>query len=95
MLGLAGAGNRQMQQVLLCLTLSSALQQENPAILYNGNNEYLHYEDTWYILDSKPDEYVVIFYIGNNDAWKGYGGATIYSRWARGITVSLTPAVHH
>eukprot|EP00891_Asterochloris_glomerata_P009375 jgi/Astpho2/9375/Aster-01644 len=55
-------------------------QQENPAILYNGNNEYLHYEDTWYILDSKPDEYVVIFYIGNNDAWKGYGGATIYSR---------------
>ena len=63
------------------------LQQDNPAILYNGNNEYLHYEDTWYILDSKPDEYVVIFYIGNNDAWQGYGGATIYSRWAREIMV--------
>jgi hypothetical protein len=32
---------------------------EDPAILFNGNNEYLHYEDTWYILGYKPDSYVV------------------------------------
>ncbi len=56
------------------------MQQANPAVLYNGNNEYLHYEDTWYIVASKPDEYVVIYYIGNNDAWKGYGGGTVYTK---------------
>ena len=56
------------------------MQQANPAMLYNGGNDYLHYEDTWYILASKPDEYVVVYYIGNNDAWKGYGGGTVYTR---------------
>jgi violaxanthin de-epoxidase len=64
-------------------TIQTFKQQDNPAVLFNGGNEYLHYEDTWYILDSKPDEYAVIYYIGNNDAWKGYGGATIYSRSAK------------
>ncbi len=58
------------------------MQQTNPAVLYNGGNEYLHYEDTWYILSSKPDEYVLVYYVGNNDAWKGYGGGTVYSRCA-------------
>lgn len=29
------------------------------AVLFNGNNEYLHYQDTWYILGYKPDSYVV------------------------------------
>ena len=52
----------------------------SPAYLRNDGNEYLHYTDDWYILDSEPDEYVVIYYRGNNDAWKGYGGATIYTR---------------
>lgn len=52
----------------------------NPAILYNHDNEYLHYQDDWYILASKPDEYVFIYYKGENDAWKGYGGATVYTR---------------
>lgn len=52
-----------------------------PAVLYNHDNEYLHYEDDWYILASKPEEYVVVYYRGNNDAWKGYGGAVVYTRW--------------
>lgn len=54
----------------------------SPAYLRNDNNEYLHYTDDWYILASKPDQYVVIYYKGNNDAWKGYGGATVYTRSA-------------
>lgn len=52
----------------------------SPAYLRNDGNEYLNYTDDWYILASKPDEYVVIYYRGNNDAWKGYGGATVYTR---------------
>lgn len=63
-------------------TVQTFKQQANPAVLYNGGNDYLHYEDTWYILASKPNEYVVIYYIGNNDAWKGYGGGTVYTRSA-------------
>lgn len=55
-------------------------QTKDPAVLLNHNNAYLHYEDDWYILASKPNEYVLIYYIGNNDAWKGYGGATVYTR---------------
>ena len=39
---------------------------------------------TRYVLASKPDEYVFIYYLGNNDAWKGYGGATVYTRCERG-----------
>ncbi|KAK9815828.1 hypothetical protein WJX72_010371 [[Myrmecia] bisecta] len=53
---------------------------ETPALLLNHGNEYLHYEDDWYILASRPDEYFVVYYKGNNDAWKGYGGATVYTR---------------
>ena len=56
--------------------------QANPAVLWNHDNEYLHYNDDWYILASKPDEYLLIYYKGNNDAWKGYGGATVYTRHA-------------
>jgi violaxanthin de-epoxidase len=55
-------------------------QQDEKDILLNHGNAYLHYEDDWYILASKPDEYVFIYYIGNNDAWKGYGGAVVYTR---------------
>jgi violaxanthin de-epoxidase len=53
---------------------------DNPAILLNHDNEYLHYQDDWYIIASKPDKYVFIYYRGQNDAWKGYGGATVYTR---------------
>lgn len=41
---------------------------------------YLHYEDDWYVVSWKPDEYAFIYYKGNNDAWLGYGGATVYTR---------------
>ena len=29
---------------------------QNPAKLYNHDNQYLHYEDDWYIVKSVPDE---------------------------------------
>ncbi|KAL0902857.1 hypothetical protein M5K25_028472 [Dendrobium thyrsiflorum] len=55
-----------------------------PGILYNHDNEYLHYQDDWYILSSKvenkPDDYIFIYYRGRNDAWDGYGGAVVYTR---------------
>ncbi|CAM8945939.1 unnamed protein product [Rhodiola kirilowii] len=55
-----------------------------PGILYNHDNEFLHYEDDWYILSSqienKPDDYVFVYYRGRNDAWDGYGGSVIYTR---------------
>lgn len=57
-----------------------------PGILYNHGNEYLHYQDDWYILSSKienkPDDYVFVYYRGSNDAWDGYGGAVVYTRSA-------------
>ncbi|KAI7748776.1 hypothetical protein M8C21_022780 [Ambrosia artemisiifolia] len=55
-----------------------------PAALYNHDNEFLHYQDDWYILssqtDNKPDDYIFVYYRGRNDAWDGYGGAVIYTR---------------
>ncbi|GAB4855810.1 Violaxanthin de-epoxidase, chloroplastic [Ancistrocladus abbreviatus] len=57
-----------------------------PAILYNHDNEYLHYQDDWYILSSKvenkQDDYIFVYYQGRNDAWDGYGGAVVYTRSA-------------
>ena len=35
-----------------------------------------------YVIAYKPDEYAFIYYRGNNDAWSGYGGATVYTRCA-------------
>ncbi|XP_030475388.2 violaxanthin de-epoxidase, chloroplastic-like [Syzygium oleosum] len=59
---------------------------EQPGILYNHDNEYLHYQDDWYILSSKtenkPDDYIFVYYRGWNDAWDGYGGAVLYTRSA-------------
>lgn len=58
----------------------------NPGILYNHDNEFLHYQDDWYILSSKienkPEDYVFVYYRGRNDAWDGYGGAFIYTKSA-------------
>lgn len=51
-----------------------------PAKLENHGNAFLHYSDDWYILGFKPDQYVLIYYVGNNDAWSGYGGATVYTK---------------
>ncbi|XP_024029831.1 violaxanthin de-epoxidase, chloroplastic [Morus notabilis] len=57
---------------------------KQPGILYNHDNEYLHYQDDWYILSSKaenkPDDYIFVYYRGRNDAWDGYGGAVVYTR---------------
>ncbi|KAF8070966.1 VDE1 [Scenedesmus sp. PABB004] len=61
-----------------------------PAVLYNHGNEYLHYQDDWYILASKPDSYAVVYYKGSNDAWDGYGGAVVYTR-ARALPPELVP----
>eukprot|EP00252_Welwitschia_mirabilis_P023197 TRINITY_DN650_c0_g1_i3.p1 TRINITY_DN650_c0_g1~~TRINITY_DN650_c0_g1_i3.p1 ORF type:complete len:491 (-),score=115.71 TRINITY_DN650_c0_g1_i3:538-2010(-) len=56
----------------------------HPGILYNHDNEYLHYQDDWYILSSKienkPDDYIFVYYRGKNDAWDGYGGSVVYTR---------------
>ena len=52
---------------------------KSPAILYNHDNDFLHYEDDWYVLAQKKGEYVLVYYRGNNDAWDGYGGAVVYS----------------
>lgn len=53
---------------------------ENPAHLYNHDNEYLHYKDDWYIIDYEPDDFFLVYYRGSNDAWDGYGGAFLYTR---------------
>lgn len=57
-----------------------------PGVLYNHDNEYLHYQDDWYILSSKienkQDDYIFVYYRGRNDAWDGYGGAVVYTRSA-------------
>lgn len=57
-----------------------------PGILYNHDNEYLHYQDDWYILSSNvensPDDYIFVYYKGRNDAWDGYGGSVLYTRSA-------------
>lgn len=59
--------------------------KEQPGILYNHDNEYLHYQDDWYIMDyseKKGEEFVLVYYRGRNDAWDGYGGAVLYTRAA-------------
>ncbi|KAF5454812.1 hypothetical protein F2P56_024449 [Juglans regia] len=65
-----------------------------PGILYNHDNEYLHYQDDWYILSSKienkQDDYIFVYYRGKNDAWDGYGGAVVYTR-NRVLPESIVP----
>jgi len=53
---------------------------KNPGHLINHDNEYLHYKDYWYVLDYEPDDFVLVYYKGSNDAWDGYGGAFLYTR---------------
>lgn len=60
---------------------------KQPGFLLNHDNEYLHYQDDWYILDyeydNNPDKippFAVVYYRGSNDAWDGYGGMVIYTR---------------
>jgi len=54
--------------------------ETRPGILYNHDNDFLNYQDDWYILAEKQNEYVVVYYRGSNDAWDGYGGCTIYTK---------------
>lgn len=62
-------------------TVQEFVQDEKqPGVLYNHDNDFLHYQDDWYILAEKKDEYVLVYYRGSNDAWDGYGGAVVYSR---------------
>ncbi len=60
---------------------------KQPAHLINHDNEYLHYEDDWYIIDYAEDDnkegvppFAFVYYRGANDAWVGYGGAVVYTR---------------
>jgi violaxanthin de-epoxidase len=68
-----------------------------PAHLINHDNDYLHYEDDWYIIDYAADNnkegvppFAFVYYVGNNDAWKGYGGAVVYTRDSK-LPDSLKP----
>jgi len=60
-------------------------KQTSPGVLENHGNEYLHYQDDWYVLDHGDEDdpdlgFVLIYYRGQNDAWAGYGGGTLYTR---------------
>eukprot|EP00816_Leptocylindrus_hargravesii_P011725 CAMPEP_0196815424 /NCGR_PEP_ID=MMETSP1362-20130617/49672_1 /TAXON_ID=163516 /ORGANISM="Leptocylindrus danicus, Strain CCMP1856" /LENGTH=489 /DNA_ID=CAMNT_0042192373 /DNA_START=8 /DNA_END=1477 /DNA_ORIENTATION=+ len=67
--------------------LQRFVQDENwPAHLINHDNDYLHYEDDWYILDyempgnsKNVPPFAFVYYRGSNDAWVGYGGAVVYT----------------
>lgn len=70
-----------------------------PAHLINHDNDYLHYEDDWYVLDYAYDDnkegtppFALIYYRGSNDAWVGYGGVVVYTRDAR-LPESLIPRI--
>ncbi|KAL5702792.1 violaxanthin de-epoxidase [Ranunculus cassubicifolius] len=67
---------------------------EQPGILYNHDNEFLHYEDDWYIISSKienkPEDYILVYYRGRNDAWDGYGGSVLYTR-SKTVPDSIVP----
>jgi len=52
---------------------------ETPGVIYNFY-DYMNMVDAWYVLDFKADEYILIYYRGDSDAWVGYGGATLYTR---------------
>eukprot|EP00970_Alexandrium_tamarense_P000931 scaffold106_cov209-Alexandrium_tamarense.AAC.12 len=69
----------------------------NPAHLINHDNEYLHYQDDWYIVDYAADDnkegvppFAFVYYRGENDAWIGYGGAVVYTRDSK-LPESLLP----
>jgi violaxanthin de-epoxidase len=60
---------------------------KQPGHLVNHDNEYLHYQDDWYVIDYAADDnkegvppFAFIYYVGANDAWVGYGGVVIYTR---------------
>jgi len=63
---------------------------KQPGHLINHDNEFLHYEDDWYIIDYEYDDnkdgvppFAFVYYRGSNDAWVGYGGVVVYTRDAK------------
>jgi len=60
---------------------------KQPGHLINHDNEFLHYQDDWWIIDYAEDNnkegvppFAFVYYRGENDAWIGYGGVVIYTR---------------
>lgn len=68
------------------------MDKTRQGILYNHDNDFLHYEDDWYVLAAKDQKYVVVYYRGNNDAWDGYGGAVVYTK-AAAFPMEFVPEV--
>jgi len=63
---------------------------KQPGHLINHDNEYLHYQDDWWIIDYAEDNnkegvppFAFVYYRGENDAWIGYGGVVVYTRDAK------------
>jgi len=63
---------------------------QQPGHLINHDNEYLHYQDDWWIIDYADDDnkegvppFAFVYYRGENDAWIGYGGVVVYTRDAK------------
>mmetsp|Transcript_28092 Transcript_28092/g.43054 ORF Transcript_28092/g.43054 Transcript_28092/m.43054 type:complete len:489 (+) Transcript_28092:118-1584(+) len=61
--------------------------KDQPGLLMNHDNEFLHYQDDWYIIDYAEDNnkegtppFAFVYYRGSNDAWDGYGGVVVYTR---------------
>merc|ERR1711957_876538 len=68
-----------------------------PGHLINHDNEYLHYQDDWYIIDYAEDDnkegvppFAFVYYRGANDAWVGYGGVVVYTRDSK-LPMELVP----
>jgi len=59
-------------------------QKDKEGHLVDTGGEFLHFSDDWYILGSKfeggPNDYLLVYYRGNNDAWLGYGGGFVYTK---------------
>lgn len=78
--------------------LQAFKQDKNqPGHLLNHDNEYLHYQDDWWIIDYENDNndagvppFAFVYYRGSNDAWDGYGGVFVYTREAK-LPDSLLP----
>jgi len=70
--------------------------QNQPSLLINDGNEFLHYSDNWYIasaqLEGKDTDHVFVYYRGINDAWDGYGGAVLYTKQPT-VPQSLEPTI--
>jgi len=71
-------------------------QPDKEGHLVDTGGEFLHFSDDWYVLGSKfeggDNDYLLVYYRGNNDAWLGYGGGFIYTR-AASLPEAIVPQV--